>query len=274
MKNFKKYLTARNVFTVTLCLLLVVSVCIGIGGIVAKYTSKEETSNTVVPTDFVFTSSMLSDAAEPPVYCVFGNVARFELSNTDGLNIAEEQFVATVTATEGSGALGISGVEGAFDGNVTFAGGTADSKVLVFTANEGTTEATVTASVTAPYTKTISAKFVFYAENSAYYTVTADRESEADDYIVVDLYTGPILPENGITVNYGAAFLPDNTHPAMVGLTNTETNSGKLVGLAPNSHYKLIFYENTFKNYTNVSRTELNETNGYVIDLTAVAEQQ
>lgn len=108
----------------------------------------------------------------------------------------------------------------------------------------------VTVATTAPYVKTITARFNFPS-------VSADSTysfSDEGGYCELTIYTGNsyLTPSLSWSSTY---YAPDDTNPVLSGYTTNGTTQSITLSLSAYSTYSIVFFENSSVNHTEIVNT-------------------
>ncbi len=220
-----------SAFVFVLCI-LVAAVALT-GTVLAKYITSNKAQELASARDFRFESNYLTEAGG--TYPVYGDSVDITLMNTDGLTTAADDVTYSITITAGSGTLDRN------SGTIAKGGNNTNTHTLTVATPE---TVTVTATSTSPYAKTITATFVFAAQEASYTVTNHER------YVQIDIYTADAV--SGITVNGTSGLTPDATNPDFSG-----SNIGPLNA---DSHYTFVYFKNAAKDFTSVSNGALTDT--------------
>ena len=207
-----------------LAVILVLAMCFGVGGAVAKYLKTSESSGAVRAQEFYFTSEQLEGThkLKPGTTQVTFTVGNY----ADALRYSEMDITVTAEVTNGA-TIKVA--------NPTLeANGESETEITISNLNPGETY-TVTVTGTNGYTKTLTGTFQVQQPGTGAYQWV----EEFDGYVLLTVwcedYTGPV------TIEYPNGAIPDNTNPNM---KDWKTNGSGSVTLHPYESYVFRFFTN------------------------------
>lgn len=212
----------KSIFVLAIVAILLVS-----GGTLARYVLQRNSDLAVATAaGFYFESNYLK--VDGPSYTIYTDEVTVTITNTDGINVASQDIIYTVSAD--------------VENHTLVAEESADTETFIISKpTEGKTQiVTLTATATAPYEKSLAATFTFEdPEDSTWYCLTP-----SDHYATLELYTGSAVGD--VTIDY-SDYAPDNTNSLVSNWTNASTKN-TLTGLSPNTMYTLVFFGETESN--------------------------
>lgn len=213
MKKQNRKRLANRVLAALCFAMALVLLLSAFGATLAKYVRQDSANGAAVPVPFYFTSDKLTEAS--PYYHISEPTGddpveiTFSLSNfVDELRCTEGtlQYSYWARSAEGSQIAGAEG-SGELSGSFQTKNVTVSLKKSDFGADGAVT---ITAQCTAPYTRSISARFGFTAED-----VPVQWEvSEQDGAVVLELFGGSGLP---VTVTGPDTLIPDPLNALLSG---------------------------------------------------------
>ena len=215
---------------------IILSVAVGTAGLVtggvtlAKYAIDHKNDGLVELSAFYFESNLLKPAAENATYHNGTNSITFELRNyayekrKSDLDVQYEVFIKQSNGDPASA----SGVN--TSGNILVADKTVS---VTYTGLEYGKTYVVTASSTAPYTKTLSATFVIPTEDQALSPVIEDH----GDFVTITVETDNFA--GNVTLSWQNGYVPDNSYAPLANASGTSCE----VTLESKSTYVFRFYK-------------------------------
>ena len=231
-----KTLDTKSKIAISLMLVISVSTT-AFSATLAKYSKTNDSDIAVSPKSFYFESNLLK-TTPPETYHVYSDTIKFDLMNyPDNERTSEVDITYTVTITS---------PDGGSLGTGTNTSGTLYCKVNdsdeVYTPAKATVTYSgltqgknyvVTATATAPYTKTISASF--YMEPGDYSLVSSVENKI--DYVLLTFSTLDYM--GSVTITWQEGYVPDNSEPIMA---NAE-GSPHVTTVSSNTTYTIKFYK-------------------------------
>ncbi|TEB15098.1 hypothetical protein Psfp_02417 [Pelotomaculum sp. FP] len=205
--------------------------------------------------DFYFTSDLLTDAADVPVYHITHDwhtaaTIGFELRNYENqLNVSDRQITYTAAASPSG-----SSVSGAIDPAGPVGQSQAVSLTVPAPANTGAPlEVLVTAASSYPYAKTLWGRFIISPAVS--YTVAENTGSPVAALKITLAQSAQQARAVTITWQDGAA--PDMTNPIVLNATSIDlANKTLTTSLNTAALYELVFFKDSAaSDYTGVTVT-------------------
>lgn len=204
---------------------------------------------------FYFTSDLLSDAAEVPVYHITHDwhtaaTISFALRNYENqLNISDRQITYTAAAAPSGGSV---------SGTIDPAGSGGQSQAVSLTvpapADPGAPlEVLVTAASSSPYAKTLRGRFIIFPAVS--YTVAENTGSPVATLKITMAQSAQLDRAVAIAWQEGAA--PDMTSPIVRNAASVDLTARTLTtSLHTAALYELVFFkDDAADNYTGVTAT-------------------
>ena len=234
-EKFKKEIkTKRQLVSLILILLAIVTTLTA--GIVtlARYVSKKTSDGLVTPSKFYFESNLLAVEAES--YRVGTDTITFDLKNfDDNLRVSEVDidYTVTIQCTDKSVVI----PEGK-NTSGTLSKGTKSSVSVEYGGLTLGKTYTVYAKATAPYTKILTANFTLPNESEAV-TFTKSSEGGNDIVVYVTAKTGNVPKE--VILKWQNGYVPDNS---VKGMADAGGNS-HLLTLEENSVYTFRFFKSS-----------------------------
>ena len=222
--------TDKRILIVTILLLLVL-VIPGGGVLFAKYAAVEYSENAYVARNFYFESDMLAESSGAvPQYSLKAGVNEISfllMNHPDNLRFSEVDIDYTVTITG-------EGINETLP-EMTLTGNRKTSEEIRYAVSEPGTY-TVTAVATAPYTKTLQAKFTVTGKDEEISINVGDAAGSPNIKVTVTTadYEGDII------ITWPAGVVPDNTDP----LLRDASGNSCTVHVKKNSEYTFQYFKN------------------------------
>ncbi len=236
-----KKMSVKTLISLILVVVSTVLVVISASVTLAKYARTDKDDEPVTPKSFYFESDLLGDTGNAPQYYVGTNEIRVDvMTYADELRVSEVDVTYKLTLTEQGSAEPMR----ILIPEQPIAAGTKTPTQHLFSGLEYGKTYILTASATAPYTKTLTATFTVYDErNSVSYTVYPGADDVAsaqygDNIVYVEVKTNEIL--KNVSVYWQNGYVPDNSYEPMADSQGTVDLN---VSLAPYGTHILRFFK-------------------------------
>ena len=222
------------------------------GGLVARYVSQNKNQAEMIASGFYISSNYLEDETGDAIATNYVSdwgthgidIVLYNYEKENAALIAEDDITYQVS-TDGSGwNISVKNVDNSkaalIDGNYVFPsdGETRQSQVLSleYDGEALPKEVTVTLKTSAPYVKTLAAKFILKQYDLPEYTI-----EDCGNYCKITVFTNDY--DNALKIEWDAKkYSPDNTNPYMA--TWKDTSSSESIAVESNHTYELLFVKN------------------------------